>query len=87
MSRSALESAFQDPLRWLDLGLGRLQDGGPAWCWPAREGLAEVAVVGVFGGDHQALPVGQLVGERVALGGQVLDPLGRSPGSAPPRSG
>ena len=45
--------------------------------------MAEVAVVGVFGGDHQALPVGQLFGEYVVLGGQVGDPLDRFPGLLP----
>jgi hypothetical protein len=58
---------------------GRPQDRSGGWCWPGREGLAKVAVVGVFGLDGQALPVGQLAGQRVALGGQVLDPLAGFP--------
>ena len=39
------------------------------------EGLAQVAVPGILGGDRQALPVGEPVGERAVRGGQVLDPL------------
>src|SRR5689334_15321023 len=62
---------------WLDLGRGRLEDGVPGGCGPGRERLAEVAVTGVFGGEHDALPVGQLFGEYVVLGGQLGDPLGR----------
>ena len=41
----------------------------------ARERLAEVAVVGILGRDHQALPVGKSLGERAVPGSQVLDPL------------
>src|SRR5215472_12414814 len=50
-----LEDTVEYPLGRLDLGLGRLQDGVPGWCWQGREGPAEVAVVGIFGGNHQAL--------------------------------
>ena len=46
-----------------------------AWRGPGRERLAQVAVVGVLGGDRQALPVGELLGERPVRGGQVRDPL------------
>ena len=42
---------------------------------PGQEGLAEVAVIGVLGGDGQALQVGEPFGEGAARGGQVLDPL------------
>ena len=58
--------------------------GSPVWAaarsrlcvaGPGREGLAEVAVVGVLGGDGQALPVGEPFGEGAVRGGQVLDPL------------
>jgi len=60
-----------------------LQDGVPGWCWPAREGLAEVAVVGVFGREGQALPVGQLGSECAVLEGQVFDPLAGFPSLLP----
>jgi hypothetical protein len=43
--------------------------------WPEREGLAQVAVGGIFGGDGHALPVGELLGEGAVRGGQVGDPL------------
>src|SRR2546429_6083911 len=78
-----VEGALEYPRGWLDLGLGWLEDGVPGGCGPGRERLAEVAVTGVFGGGHQALPVGQLVGEYVGLGGQVGDPLGRFLGLLP----
>src|SRR5207302_304822 len=72
-----VEGALEYPRGWLDLGLGWLEDGVPGGCGPGRERLAEVAVTGVFGGGHQALPVGQLSGECAVLGGQVGDPLAR----------
>ena len=78
-----VEGALEYPRGWLDLGLGRLEDGVPGGCGPGRERLAEVAVTGVFGGGHQALPVGQLFGEYVVLGGQVGDPLDRFLGLLP----
>jgi hypothetical protein len=56
-------------LEWPDFWLGRLQDrvsGGPR---PGREGLAEVTVTGILGGGRQALPVGELLGERAVRGG------------------
>ena len=60
----------------LDLRPWRLEDGvGPGLC-PRRERRAEVCVARLFGGDHQALPLGQLVGELAVPGGQVADPLG-----------
>ena len=40
----------------------------------AGKGPAYVSVAGVFGGDHQALPVSQPGGEPAAPGVQVLDP-------------
>jgi hypothetical protein len=67
--------AFQHPHGRLDLGLGRLQDRVFARAGPGREGGAEVLVVGVFGGNHQALPFGQFVGEGAVLCGKVRDPL------------
>jgi hypothetical protein len=39
------------------------------------ECLAEVPVAGILGRDGQALPFGELAGEGVVGGGQVLDPL------------
>jgi hypothetical protein len=78
-----VEGALEYPRGWRDLGPGRLEDGVPGGCGPGRERLAEVAVTGVFGGGHQALPVGQLSGEYVVLGGQLGDPLGRFPGVLP----
>src|SRR5947209_675332 len=72
-----VQGTFQDPPGWFDLALGRLQDGVPGWCCPGREGLAEIAVIGILGRDRQALPGGQLAGERAPLDGQVLDPLAR----------
>ena len=69
------DGAFQDLWRRLDLGFGRLEDGVPVRACPGGEGRAEVFVVGVFGGDHQALPFSQLAGEGAVLGGQVGDPL------------
>jgi hypothetical protein len=67
--------AFQYPFGRLDLGLGRLQDRVSVGAGPGGEGGAEVLVVGIFGGDHQALPFGQLVGEGAVLRSQVRDPL------------
>ena len=78
-----VEGALEYPRGWLDLGLGWLEDGVPGGCGPGRERLAEVAVIRVFGGGHQALPVGQLFGEYVVLGGQVGDPLDRFLGLLP----
>ena len=71
----AARDAFQDPRRRLDLGFGRLQDRVLGGALPGGEGRAGVFVAGVFGGDQQALPFGQLVGEGAALGGQAGDPL------------
>jgi len=79
----AVGDVFEDPFGWRDFGFGRLQDRSGGWCWPGREGLAEVAVVGVFGRDGQALPVGQLGGECAVLGGQVFDPLAGFPDLLP----
>ena len=44
---------------------------------PGRECLAQVAVIGVGGGDGQGLPPGEPLGERAVRGGQVGDPLAR----------
>ena len=63
--------AFQDPVRWLDLGLGRLEDRAFEGVCPNRERRAEWLVVGVFGGDSLALPFGQLVGEFAVPGRQL----------------
>src|SRR5437763_15768115 len=78
-----VQGALEYPRGWLDLGLGWLEDGVPGGGGPGRERLAEVTVTGVFGGQHQALPVGQLFGEYVVLGGQVDDPLARFVGLLP----
>ena len=55
---------FEDLFGWRDFGFGWLQDRSGGWCWPVREGLAEVAVAGVCGRDGQALPFGEPLGER-----------------------
>ena len=68
---------FQDPWRRLDLRFGRLQDRVLGGALPGGEGRALVFVVGVFGGGHQALPVGQPAGEFAALRGQAGDPLAK----------
>ena len=65
----AVRGALEDAGRGTDLWFGRLQDRLARGASPGGEGLAEVAVVGVFGGDHQALPVGQ-------PGGATLQTLG-----------
>ncbi|MGH3191781.1 MAG: hypothetical protein ACRDOL_31945 [Streptosporangiaceae bacterium] len=52
-----------------------MQDRVRAGSCPGGERRAEVLVVGVLGGDGQALPFGQAAGEFAVLGGQVLDPL------------
>ena len=44
--------------------------------FPLGKCLAELFVVGVFGGNHQTLPLGQLVSELAVLRSQVADPLG-----------
>ena len=72
-SRSIARS--EDPRGGRDLGLGRLQDRLPARAGPGGKRRAEVAVVGVFGRDGLALPVGELAGEGPVPGGQVGDPL------------
>src|SRR5208337_515643 len=53
----AVCGALEDVRGRRDLGLGGLQDGVLSWSGPGGECRAEVAVVGVFGGDHLALPV------------------------------
>jgi hypothetical protein len=72
----AARDSFQYPHGRLDLRFGRLQDRVPAGAGPAGKRWAEVFMIRVFGGGHQALPVGQLVGEGAVLRGQVGDPLG-----------
>lgn len=57
---------LEDLRGWRNLGHWRLQDRLPGWATPGWEGLAEIAVVGVFGWDGLALPVCQPVGERPA---------------------
>jgi hypothetical protein len=42
---------------------------------PGRERLAEVLPVGILVRDHEALPLLQLLPERLALGREVPDPL------------
>ena len=75
--------ALQDPRGGRDLGRGRLQDRLPARAGPGGERRADATVVGVFGRDRLALPVGELAGEGPVPGGQVLDPLSISPGDCP----
>jgi len=67
---------FQDPAGRLDLGLGRLENRVRVESLPGRERGPVVFVVGVFGGDLQALALGQLVGELAVPGGQVAELLG-----------
>ena len=71
----AVHRALENLRGGRDLGLGRLQDRLPARAGPGGERRAEVAVVGVFGRDRLALPVGELAGEGPVPGGQVVDPL------------
>jgi hypothetical protein len=70
-----VRNAFGCPRGWLDVGLERLQDRVLAGAGPGGERWAEVLVVEVFCGDHQALPFGQPIGESAVLYGRVLDPL------------
>ena len=89
----ASRSASRSAARWRTCGdggisgLGGCRIASGAGAGPGRERQAEVAVVGVFGRDRLALPVGELVGERVVPGGQVLDPLAGLGGSAGRGSG
>jgi len=69
----AVRGALEDAGRGTDLWFRRLQDRLAGGSGPGGEGLAEVTVVGVFGGNHQArarirdvLPGGQ--GELGATG-------------------
>jgi hypothetical protein len=71
--RVAVGEPFQDPRRRLDLGPWRLEDRARVGSGPGRECGSVVLVVGVFGGDLQALALGQLVGELAVPGGQVVD--------------
>src|SRR6476661_5135788 len=71
----AVYRAFEDPRGGRDLGHGRLQDRLSARAGPGGERRAEVAVVGVFGRDRLALPVGELGSEGPVPRGQLLDPL------------
>src|SRR5947209_1009075 len=68
-------SALEDKRGGRDFWFGRLKDGIFSGASPDRERLAEVTVIGVRGGDHQALSVGELTSEIVVLGGKILDPL------------
>jgi hypothetical protein len=57
----------------------RLEDGARARGGPGGERRAGVLVVGIFGRDHHALPLGEPVRELPVPGGQVFDqtdPLG-----------
>src|ERR1022692_2800217 len=78
----AFADAFQYPRGGPDLRSWRLQDGVPADRCPGGESRAEVGVVRVLGGQHQALPLPEPVGERPAPGGQVPDPLAAARGPA-----
>jgi hypothetical protein len=69
-----VRGALEDTGRGTDLWFRRLQDRIAGGSRSRREGLAEVAVVGVFGRDRQALPVGQPGGEPPVPGVQVSDP-------------
>ena len=71
----AVCGALEDVRGRRDLGLGGLQDGVLSWSGPGGECRAEVAVVGVFGGDPLALAVREPGGEGAVRGGQVFDPL------------
>ena len=79
----AVGGALEDVRGRRDLGLGGLQDGVLSWSGPGGECRAEVAVVGVFGGDPLALPVREPGGEGAVRSGQVLDPLADAGGWLP----
>ena len=65
----AVGDSGQDPGRWRDLGLGRLEDRGPALSAREREVGADVAD-GDCGWDGQPVGVGEPGGEiAVPLGG------------------
>src|SRR5260221_12278390 len=59
-----------------DRGLGWLQDGISFGRAGGGERVAKVFPVRVFAGDGERLPFFDLLAERLALGGQVLDPFG-----------
>lgn len=65
----AAGDAFQNPLRWLDLGSGRLEDRVLVRAGPSGERRAEIFVAGVFGEDLQALPFSQPTGKGTVLRG------------------
>src|ERR1035437_7065250 len=71
----AVGGTFEGVWGWPDLRFGRLQDRVVDRSRPRREGLAQVAVIGILGWDLQALPVRELAGEGAVLGGEVFDPL------------
>jgi hypothetical protein len=58
-----------------DLRPGWLQDRIRAWPRPERKRLPQIAIAGIRGGDGQALPVGEPLGERAVRGGEVGDQL------------
>ena len=62
--------------RGSDLRFGWLEDCAAPWRLPGGECLAEVAPVGVFAGNLEALAFFELLVERLALGGQAADEVG-----------
>src|SRR5262245_50582072 len=71
----AFASPLQDLLRGFDHRLWRLQDRVPLGRAERRERRAEILVVGILGRDGHAVSLGELFGERLAVSGDVLDPL------------
>ena len=71
----AVHHALEDARGGRDLGLGRLQDRLSAGSAPDGKRGTQAAVIGILGRDHLALPVGELAGEGLVGGGQVLNPL------------
>ena len=79
-SRRPAGDALKDLRGRRDLGLGRLQDRVHALSRPGRERRAEVAVVGIMGGDSQALPVREPHGKGSVGSCHLLDPRGHLAG-------
>ena len=79
----AVRGTFEDLRGWPDFRFWRLQDRVSGEPRPGRESLAEVAVIGVLGGDGQVLQVREPLGERAVRGCQVLNPLAHFRGRFP----
>src|SRR5262245_10977011 len=72
---SPFAGPLQNLLRGFDHRLWRLQDRIPLGRAECRERRAEILVVGILGRNSHAVPVGELLRKRLALSGDVLDPL------------